>query len=257
MGEKLLHGKVKKMPFTLDSGTGSRARLGLLVLESDQSIEDEFRLLTQIAGDSVFHSRLVNDTFITEETLKKMEEQIPLAASLLPNYLKLKVIGYGCTSGSTIIGEKKVENIIRKIHPKILVTNPLSAAKEALKALNINRLALITPYSPNVTKSMEVKFEEAGLTVTVIGSFFQQDDKVVAKIDPESILKATIEMGSNEKCDGVFISCTNLRCSSIIEKAESILNKPVTASNHALAWHMIRLAGVDDKIDKLGELFHL
>ena len=70
-------------------------------------------------------------------------------------------------------------------------------------------------------------------------------------------MKATLEIGASDLCDGVFISCTNLRAAPIIEKAESILKKPVTASNHALAWHMIRLAGIQDNKSGLGKLFRL
>ena len=40
-------------------------------------------------------------------------------------------------------------------------------------------------------------------------------------------------------------------------EAETILNKPVTASNHAMAWHMIRLAKINDEIRGQGRLFHL
>ncbi|MDB9812096.1 Asp/Glu racemase, partial [bacterium] len=32
--------------------------------------------------------------------------------------------------------------------------------------------------------------------------------------------------------------------------------KPVTASNHALAWHLLRLAGIHDEVAGLGRLFH-
>ena len=245
------------MSFTTDSGTGFRARIGLLILESDQTIEEEFRSLIQITGVSVFHTRLANDAIITDFSLGKMEEEIPLATKRLPQYLGLKVIGYGCTSGSTIIGEKKVADIINKSHPNTLVTNPLTAAKEALTVLNIKRLGLVTPYSTNVTKSMMLNFEKAGFSICEVGSFFEEDDRIVGKIDLDSILKATLEVGANDLCDGVFISCTNLRASPIIEEAEKILNKPVTASNHALAWHMIRLAGINDKINSLGKLFML
>jgi maleate isomerase len=31
----------------------------------------------------------------------------------------------------------------------------------------------------------------------------------------------------------------------------------VTSSNHALAWHCLRLAGVDDQIPGFGKLFRL
>jgi len=34
------------------------------------------------------------------------------------------------------------------------------------------------------------------------------------------------------------------------------LGKPVTASNHALAWHLLRLAGIRDEVTALGRLFH-
>ena len=247
----------QKMSFKVDKGVGHRARLGLLILESDQSIEEEFRILTGIEGVSTYHSRLANDTIITPESLSKMEQQIPSAAKLFPDYLNLQVIGYGCTSGSTVIGEKKVANIIGNIHPGVSVTNPLTAAKEALKVLNIRRLGLVTPYSPDVTESMEANFKQAGFNITAVGSFFEEDDKVVGKIDPKSILNATLKIGAHEECDGVFISCTNLRALPIIERAETLLRKPVTASNHALAWHMIRLAGIEDKINGFGKLFKI
>ena len=65
-----------------------------------------------------------------------MEKQLPVAAKLLPKYLNLNSIGYGCTSASTIIGERRVKEIINKFHPNIPSSNPLSAAKAAFKVLN-------------------------------------------------------------------------------------------------------------------------
>ena len=38
---------------------------------------------------------------------------------------------------------------------------------------------------------------------------------------------------------------------------EADLDIPVTSSNHALAWHCLRLAGIDDKQPELGRLFSL
>jgi hypothetical protein len=98
-------------------------------------------------------------------------------------------------------------------------------------------------------------FIAAGIAVTVVGSFYEESDFVVGKIDRQSILQATLSVGQAEDCDGVFISCTSLRAADIIEEAEQILNKPVTASNHALAWHLLRLADIDDRPDGLGQLF--
>ena len=87
--------QIKRLSFNQDSGAGSRARLGLLVLESDQTMEWEFRDLTHLPGVSVYHSRLANSVV----TLRRyaMEKELPSAANLLPQYLGLTAIGYGCT----------------------------------------------------------------------------------------------------------------------------------------------------------------
>jgi maleate isomerase len=88
-----------------------------------------------------------------------------------------------------------------------------------------------------------------------MGSFNEADDNRVARITPESIEKAIMEVGASDACEAVFISCTSLRVARIAEKVEARLGKPVTSSNHAMAWHLLRLAGYDEAIDGLGELY--
>lgn len=246
---------IKRLDFTTDEGSGERARIGLLVLESDQTMESEFRFLADMPGVSIYHARLSNDPIVTPETLAKMEAELPVAARLLPDYMGLASIGYGCTSGSTVIGEERVADILADIHPGVPSSNPLTAAKAALDAMGVKRLGLLTPYSPNVTEAMQLKFVEAGIDVSVVGSFYEEDDQVVGKIDQKSILQAVLSVGQSEVCDGVFISCTSLRAAGIIDEAERVLSKPVTASNHALAWHLLRLAGIEDNLEGTGRLF--
>ena len=79
---------------------------------------------------------------------------------------------------------------------------------------------------------------------------------MVGRITPDAILDAALAVGQNHLVDGVFISCTSLRAAGIIGQAEATLGKPVTASNHALAWHLLRLAGIRDEVAGLGRLFH-
>ncbi len=244
-----------RLSFTTDAGAGSRARIGLLVLESDQTMEWEMRLMTHLPGVSVYHARLANDVVVTPETLANMEAELPVAASLLPDYLELNALGYGCTSGSTIIGEERVASILDEKHPGVPSSNPLTAAKAALRALGVKRLGLVTPYTPDVTQAMQDRFEAAGIKITTVGSFYEDSDAVVGRIDPHAILEAAVSIGSSDAVDGVFISCTSLRAAGIIEQAETSLGKPVTASNHALAWHLLRLAGIEDEVDGFGRLF--
>ncbi|MEM9585024.1 MAG: Asp/Glu racemase [Pseudomonadota bacterium] len=246
---------ISRLPFTTDNGAGTRARLGLLVLESDHTMEWEMRQLTDLPGVCVYHARLANDVTVTPETLAKMETELPIAAGLLPGYLDLSALGYGCTSASTIIGEDRVAEILAKAHPGVPSSNPLTAAKAALRVLGVARLGLVTPYTPDVTQAMQARFEEAGIQITTVGSFYEESDAVVGRITPEAILEAALSVGRSDAVDGVFISCTSLRAASIIAQAEEALGKPVTASNHALAWHLLRLAGIQDEIAGFGRLF--
>ena len=248
--------EIARLDFETDLGAGARARIGLLVLESDQTMELEMRHMADLPGVALYHARLANDAEVTPDTLVQMELELPKAATLLPGYLGLKAIGYGCTSGSTIIGELRVSELIQSHHPTVPTSNPLTAAKAALKQLAVKRLGLVTPYRPDVTELMQARFEEAGIVIQSVGSFYQQDDRVVGRITPEAILDAALAVGQNDLVDGVFISCTSLRAAGIVGQAEAALGKPVTASNHALAWHLLRLAGIHDEVAGLGRLFH-
>ena len=53
----------------------------------------------------------------------------------------------------------------------------------------------------------------------------------------------------------VFVSCTSLRTFGIVADLEAELGGPVVSSNQALAWHLHRLAGVQDALPGFGTLF--
>ena len=135
------------------------------------------------------------------------------------------------------------------------MTDPVTAARAALDALKVRRIALLTPYVRRINESLRAALAARGMEIPVMGSFNQDDDNVVARIAPQSIADAIIGLGASEACDGVFVSCTSLRVARIVEEVEAKLGKPVTSSNHALAWHMLRLAGYTTPLPKRGRLF--
>ena len=55
--------------------------------------------------------------------------------------------------------------------------------------------------------------------------------------------------------EGIFISCTRIRAVSFIARLEKEIGKPVTSSNHALLWNLIRIAGLDDSLPQFGQLY--
>jgi maleate isomerase len=243
------------LPSDLDGGLGTVARMGVIVLQTDQTIEHELASLLQLPGVATYHCRIANAMEVTASALAQMEADLPMAASLLPSQFDFDVVAYACTSGSTVIGEQRVQQAVQQAHPNVPVTNPLSACKAALAALGIKRVAFLTPYSPDVTSAMQANLTEAGFDIVVTGSFDLTDDFEVGRVSPQSIADAVRVLADKQPCDGVFVSCTSLRVANLIPALEADLGIPVTSSNHALAWHMLRLAGVHDAMPHKGRLF--
>jgi maleate isomerase len=243
------------LPFTLDGGIAQRAAIGLVVLATDQTIEHEWRQMLRLDGVAFYESRIYNSPMITPETLAEMEGGIAAAAALIKPGIPLDALAYGCTSGAMVIGEDRVVALLREAWPDKPCTTPITAALAGLRALGARRIALLTPYIDEINQSMRRYIEARDITVGAMGSFNNGNDNEVARISAASLEAAILELGSQNSVDAVFIACTSLRVAALIERAEAKLGKPVTSSNHAMAWHALRLAGYADAVPGFGRLF--
>lgn len=243
------------LAFETDDGIGTRATLGLIVLKTDETIEHEFRVFVPSDGVALYHSRVQMASDVTAETLGRMREDIPRAASMLPETAPFDVIGYGCTSGATVIGPEGVAAGIRQPFPDTAVTEPLSAARAAFQALGLRRIALLSPYIEPVSRALREAFQASGTEIAAFASFDEGRESVVARMTPRSLLAAIEQTVAGQQVDGVFMSCTNLRMAPVLAEAERRIGVPVLASNQVLAWHMMRLAGVGDAVPEGGRLF--
>lgn len=257
MGDAAITGPVtiETLDFDTDAGLGTQARIGLIVLQTDQTIEHEFAEMLRAPGVALYHARIPNAMEVSPETLRQMQLDLPATAALLPASFGFDAVGYACTSGATMIGEARVDEMIRAVHPQARTSNPITACKAALGALGLRRVALVTPYPPEVTLEMQANLRAAGFETTAVASFNQSDDFTVARITADSILKAATAIGARDEVEGVFVSCTSLRALDVIEEAEARIGKPVIASNQVLAWHLARLAGLSDSRQGFGRLF--
>ncbi len=245
------------LPFETDAGIAERAAIGVIVLASDYTLEFEFRQIFDLPGVGLYQSRIYNDNTITPETLKAMGPRITQASEvILPGY-PLDVVAFGCTSASIVLGEEQIFKQIRKVRPSAKCTTPITAAFAAFKAFGAKNIGVLTPYRADVNSLVKTYIEKAGFPVPVFGSFNEEDDPTVARISTASIKAAMLEVGGHAEVDAVFVSCTSLRLARIAAEIEAELGKPVTSSNHAMAWHCLRLAGVDDRLPEFGRLFSL
>lgn len=243
------------LPFELDGGVAHRARIGLIVLATDNTLEYECRRIFTLDGVALYQSRIPSPIDINPTTLKKMEKEIAAATDVILPGLPLNVVAYACTSGAVVIGEENVFARIHEVRPDVACTTPITAAIAGLKSMKAKRIALLTPYIDSVNQMLRRHIEERDIEVPVIGSFNHENDNEVARISLKSLRDAALELGGHPAVDAVFVSCTSLRLVDIAADLERELGKPVTSSNHALAWHCLRLSGVEDQLPQWGRLF--
>jgi maleate isomerase len=249
---------IEHLPFETDDGIAPRGRIGLIVLASDYTIEHEWRQIFAAApGAALYHSRIFNDNQITPETLRAMEPRIRDCADVFLPGAKMDVIAYGCTSASMAIGEEKVFERIREARPGVACTTPITAAFAAFDAFKARRIGVLTPYRADVNRIVADYIGARGYKVPVFGSFNEESDAVVASISPASIRAGVKRLAQEGGIDAVFVSCTSVRLAEAAADIEAEVGLPVTSSNHAMAWHALRLAGVDDAMPQFGRLFSL
>ncbi len=246
---------MENISFTTDDGIGSKARVGLVVLATDFTIEHEFRQVFVEPEIGLFSARIHNEATVTPETLSDMEQRITKTVDLILPGEKLDVVAYGCTSASMVMGEDKVFSRIKESQPKAKCTTPATAAFKAFKAFGAKRIAVLTPYRDDVNKIVKNYIEKAGFEVPVFGSFNEEHDPTVARIDAKSIVNAVNQLKGEGEVDMVFVSCTNVRLMDAVCDIEQSTGLPVTSSNHAMAWHAMRLAGDERKMPQLGSLY--
>lgn len=244
-----------KLAYDLEDNRDVKAVLGLIVLQADETLENEIRSVLKDDKIRLHHSRIPSGKDLTPQTLMQMKTELPTVAALLPATACFDVIAYACTSGATFIGPKTVKGLIQDTHPKAAVTDPITAVVAACQALEVSRIGFITPYVAEVSETIRTFLETEGLEITAFGSFEQIEEALVARISDRSLLAALVEMGENDAVDALFVSCTNLNSFAIIEEAERVTGKPVITSNQALYWHMRILAGLPVHNSGPGRLF--
>jgi maleate isomerase len=255
MPETLL---IENLPFQTDGGIASRASIGLIVLATDYTIEYEWRkIFSKVDGVALYHSRIHNENYITPESLRAMHPRIIESARVITPDTPVDVVAYGCTSASMAIGEEAVFANIKESKPDTACTTPITAAFAAFEAFKAGRIGVLTPYPADVNKIVADYIAARGIEVPVFGSFNSDRDSEVARITPDSIEQGVRELIRNADVDAIFVSCTSVRLLDACAELEKNLGIPLTSSNHAMAWHALRLAGIEDDLSEFGSLFRL
>lgn len=238
--------------FPYETTENTTPTVGLVVLQTDERIETDMRHL--LSPDITLHvTRIPSGATVTNDTLSQMENDLPAAAALFPQAANFDVVGYGCTSGTSVIGAPRIAELIQGRCKTTHVTEPVSALIAACKHMGLKRIAFLSPYVAGVSQTLRDTLQVAGIQSPVFGSFDEASEQRVVRISPHSTRDAAIALNT-DGVDAVFLSCTNLNTLSVIDEIEAVINKPCLSSNQVLAWHMSQLAGVNSSQNRIGLL---
>ncbi len=236
-----------------DKGRHHRAKLGFVLLSTEQTVQDDALTLCP-EGVGMHFARLPNDDEITVETLAAQADHLAPAAKTLPPDGSIDVVGYACTSGSLVIGEDRVFAELKSAQPRARTSSIITGVMEALRAVGARRVVAATPYLDEVNAREADYMIANGFDVLEIQGLNLEKDSQMVTVTPDFLLEFGLAVNRPD-ADAVFISCGALRALDIIGELEAKIGKPAICSNQAFVWHMLRLAGIDDRIEGYGRLF--
>ena len=233
--------------------SSTNPKVGLIALATDFMIEKDFINVTKNMNIDLFVNRIHCYSPLTSENLIKMSNTVTeVTSDILPDE-KLDCVVYGCTSGTIAAGYDLIKKKIELAKPEAKITTPSTAASNALKKLNVSKVAIFTPYSKELNDEVVDYFKKENFIITSNAYFDIIIDGDIAKIDPNHLYDVISKMEMKD-AEAVFLSCTNLPALSIIEKLEKKLNKIVLCSNQVLIWDTLRNIGKNNSVQGFGKL---
>jgi maleate isomerase len=213
-----------------------RARIGLIIPSVNRMTEPQFNhYAPETLGIHVTRGRVAGQP---NRTVAELTDEIEHAAGTLAD-ASPDLIVFHCTHTSMkegADGEARIINLIRKT-TGIEALSTSSLVKDALGALGLKKLVVLSPYQSNA--DIIAYLGAAGFTVVKDVALKCKTAADFEAITPQRWLELARENDTPE-ADGIFLSCTNTTQIEAVEAIERELGKPVVNSNQAVLWGCLK-----------------
>jgi len=161
---------------------------------------------------------------------------------------------YYCTTISFARGLGGDIDILRRITGATgkPATTTSTAMIKALRALDVSRVALASPYLPDVEQQFVAFIQAHGIEVVRSCSLSLKQGHSI--VPPEDI-RQLAESADVADAQAVFVGCTGQKLAAFIEAMEARLGKPVLTANQVTSWHALQLMRLPAKLKGCGRLF--
>lgn len=236
----------------LDAGRHPRGKIGFVLLATEQTVQEDMLAIIP-EGIGVHFTRVPIPDDINNATLMAVAESLTEAAALILPDGSLDVVCYACTSGTIVVGEERVCQLLRQGAPNAKATSLYGGVRKALAALGAKKIVMATPYLEEINRLEAETLARDGFELLAYEGLQIRKDSDMVRVAPDFLLEFAQSLDRPE-AQAIFISCGALRSVEIIDRLEAATGKPVVTSNQAMAWDCLRLAGITDSIPGYGRL---
>jgi len=216
----------------------ARARIGMIIPSVNSMTEPQFnRFAPPGLAVNVARARVAGEW---KRPLDVMADEIATSARLLSD-VEPDLIVFHCTDTSMTQGpqgEGRILDIVKDATGiEALATSRL--VLEALQALGLKKLLLLSPYRSN---QAVIDYLKATSFTVVHDVALGLKSIEFANVTPQEWTDLARQHDRPE-ADGIFLSCTNTTQIEAIEDIERALGKPVVNSNQAVLWGCVQRLG--------------
>lgn len=221
-------------------------RLGVLTPSSNTALEPlTSAIVAPLPQASAHFSRFkVTEISLSPGALGQFEDSKILAAAELLADAHVDVIGWSGTAAGWL-GFDADHRLVERIrqHTGIPATTAVLALNELLALKGMDRLALVSPYTPDVQQRIVQNYASIGVEVVAerhLGICVNHD---FALVQPEQLLSMMREV-AQARPQAITTFCTNLRAADMAEAVEAELGIALLDTVSTTVWGMLRAAGV-------------
>jgi len=221
-------------------------RIGLVVPSSNTTMETEIPELLRRHPSSrdmpvTFHSSRARLHTVDAESLARMVEEGDRCVAELGD-AAIDVVAYACLVAVMARGagaHREVEDRLRSVlagtGSAAPVISSAGALVRTLKQLGLARVAVITPYTPQLTRLVVGYIEDSGIEVTESVSLSVTDNCAVGRLDPAD-LSGHVKSLDLTTADGIVLSaCVQMPSLPAVQQVQDSFGLPVVTAATATA----------------------
>ncbi len=134
----------------------------------------------------------------------------------------------------------------------------LTAVVNACQDIGLRRVVMASPFPEDHSARLARFLAHDGVAVVGSQSLGYDNNRDIWALPPETGFDLAVSLArAHPDADGVYMPCNKWRITSIIDRVEQELGKPVVTNTQAWIWEALRAMGLPATIPGLGRLLSL